>query len=772
MNYFEKTFYTEEQNKKDLTWEEVLKIPVYIITKAGCIWQRTSKVSKELVKNPSYIIEANPRPMVLYFFEKETFKGMKGVKLHLIQKSFPRASDFYDLSYNDRGQEDRWVFITPDWKVYDMEGNPAKIKDLMDYTSCAPSYSDFMLLKKYGHDLRIVAKITERGVVDNCYTHLFSPATVSILREVGFDLDTKMMPAWHIQYSDSYFDVPEDSYSAEWFVENLMHPNRVARRKKENSCIKHDYEYYHNLMNGEDFLVFEEDGQVLIAREGKGYYNGITVTYLSMPGRKTPPCIVYSPRGAKKLTDNRIQKDLYFEYRDDCFKSTLEKIINQLLDKRQLLEKTEVFRNFIPLLEKEKEVLNNASLDDTPTIYFVNVYRDLFYILSPYGQKDRVFEETVKQRGLGQGIKAQSFLANLGEHDACPNLKLKTPYGQVGLTKSVYYKLKEIIETGSRINLKGMIIGLTAGSDSWSYRMTKEEYLSKRQELCLYLTSDFLEVITLCNSWGIFNTNRSIKFFNSILRLAGKDQSYPFPEKIAAITRILKKFNSDTALAETGENYLLIDYYHQVDELASLGIDWPQKYEEFSVKNIMWFLGTLRECPALVNWVKGIIPNASFKNRIRILHEIQNQISALHQIEIERAALEELDKNYAPWREQLKKDLEWEGQDIGIFVPETLAELTAEGKYLRHCVGTYKKDVVLRKEGILFLRKLSSPNIPYYTIDVVKNPNGKYEVRQCHGNCNSNPTQEVIEALSQWAVETGKVDEDSIKSTYRALCAL
>ena len=186
----------------------------------------------------------------------------------------------------------------------------------------------------------------------------------------------------------------------------------------------------------------------------------------------------------------------------------------------------------------------------------------------------------------------------------------------------------------------------------------------------------------------------------------------------------------------------------------------------------MWFLGTIRGYSNLVNSAKNLIPSASFRERIEILHGMQNQISALNRLEIEKAALEQMDKEYAPWKEQLKKALEWKDQNVGIFIPESLAELTMEGKILHHCVGSYKKDVAQRKEGILFLRKLSCPDTPYYTLDVVKEPNGKYTVRQCHGNCNSNPTPEVIEALKKWAADTGKVDESSIKNDYRALCCL
>ena len=51
---------------------------------------------------------------------------------------------------------------------------------------------------------------------------------------------------------------------------------------------------------------------------------------------------------------------------------------------------------------------------------------------------------------------------------------------------------------------------------------------------------------------------------------------------------------------------------------------------------------------------------------------MQNQISAVRNMEIEKAALEQMDKEYVPWKEQLKKALEWKGQNVGIFIPEAL----------------------------------------------------------------------------------------------------
>lgn len=770
MNYFEKTGYNKDQNKKDITWEEVKNLPVYVMTDTGNLWHGEKKVSEEEAKKPCYIVRASSRDIALYFFEKATIGEMTGVKLHLMQEEFYRAKKIYTPCLN----KEHWVFITPDWKIYDMEGKPIKIKELSYFNEFyAPSHNDFDTFRTDAHDLRIIGQFENRFSCEQ----MLSPATVEILKEAGFDMDTRVMTIWQMKYSE----IPEDSYLTYWFVENLIHPNRVARRKKENSSIQHDYKYYCDLMGEKNFLVFEEEGQLYVAQKSihyHGTHDGITVSYLKMQNRKAPSCVYYSDKGVKKLMSNTIvsvfdyELDYEHDYdkRNSIIKDICKNAIDQLLDRRQMLEKTEVFKNLIPILEKAKK-----DLDHSPWGQTQKIYDDLTYVLSPVGQKDRVFEETIKQNGLGKGMKAESFLRIIGDYGINPSLKKKTPYGQVELTKSVYYRLRKLIDSGVSIDLRAIVKGLTCGEDSWRYHMTKEEYLAKRSELCPYLTVDFLNLLRYAEVKSLHCCGISCisaKSFGLLLRLSGKSLSSPLPEKIAAVTRLLKKYDSDTSLLYAVAGYDLEDYYRQVDELAPLGIDWPQKYDEFHVKNIMWFLGTIRGYSDLVNWAKALIPDASFVRRIQILHEMQNQISAVRKMEIEKAALQEMDKEYAPWKEQLKKALEWKDQNVGIFIPESLAELTMEGKILHHCVGSYKINVAQRKDGILFLRKLSCSDTPYYTIDVAKGSNGKYTIKQCLGKCNINPTPEIVKVLKQWAADTGKIEEDSIKDNYRPLLPL
>lgn len=226
------------------------------------------------------------------------------------------------------------------------------------------------------------------------------------------------------------------------------------QNKKNITSIKHDYKYYCDLMGKNNFIVFEEEGQIYIAQKLLGIkkylnINGIMVSYLKMQNRKTPSCVNYSDAGAKKLDRNTIKDILSYEYNYDkryiLMKETCENTIDQLLGNKQLLEKTEIFKNLIPTLEKAKEVLNNCTLSEDDQRIIRNMYYSLSYTLSPVGQKDKVNEEFVKEKGLENGISAKFLLQSLGDFDTEPNFRKKTPYGQVGLTKTAYYNLKKLI---------------------------------------------------------------------------------------------------------------------------------------------------------------------------------------------------------------------------------------------------------------------------------------------------------------------------------------
>lgn len=73
-----------------------------------------------------------------------------------------------------------------------------------------------------------------------------------------------------------------------------------------------------------------------------------------------------------------------------------------------------------------------------------------------------------------------------------------------------------------------------------------------------------------------------------------------------------------------------------------------------------------------------------------------------------------------------------------IILPKSGDEIKEEGRVLHHCVGTYVERVAKGETMILFVRKESEPNVPYFTLEY---RDGK--VVQCRGRNNCAMTKDV-----------------------------
>ena len=73
-------------------------------------------------------------------------------------------------------------------------------------------------------------------------------------------------------------------------------------------------------------------------------------------------------------------------------------------------------------------------------------------------------------------------------------------------------------------------------------------------------------------------------------------------------------------------------------------------------------------------------------------------------------------------------------------------ELTIESEYLHHCVRTYKNKVVEGRCAILFVRKITEPDVPFYTLEINKDG----VMVQCRGKHNCSMTEEVRAFVEEW----------------------
>ena len=89
--------------------------------------------------------------------------------------------------------------------------------------------------------------------------------------------------------------------------------------------------------------------------------------------------------------------------------------------------------------------------------------------------------------------------------------------------------------------------------------------------------------------------------------------------------------------------------------------------------------------------------------------------------------------------------LDFEKDGMKIVYPETPNDLTAEGNSLHHCLSSFTERVAERECIILFLRKCSGEEKPFYTVEV---RNQKAVQVRGVGNCGM--TDEVKAFISAW----------------------
>lgn len=769
MDYFSMSGHKPEQVKEDLTWEQAKNLPIYVVTKTGNAWHQAEKIQDEKLDDGCYAVTSSTKTLAFYFFEKAKLNGMSGVKLHLFANVYDRAKENYDGEkadgywFNDR---EKWVFITPDWKMYTMEGNPVTIKGIRENwrRTDTPFWGAFLAFSQYSHDMRIVGRCKEyfnRGDV-------MSPATIKLLKEAGFDMETSMADFSSIlhEYDWQHPLKEEGIYYTEDFLKNLKSPNRVKMRKKEIEAAPHDYEYYNKLLGEKRLTLMEDGGRPYAFVKSKA--GSILAIGLKTPKGKTEN-YVYSELGKKKVGDCAITIDKILLFGSNSFYIATEKeqilesmkqYINTLLENRAILFKTSAWRNVEPSLERLYDYLEEGIEDRGELSRLLDNFR---YFFTPNGQKDRVFEETLKDVGFTNALTAKDFLSRCSLWYISPDLSKTTPYEQVGFTKSVYYSMKPFLEKGNTTGIGGLMTTLIPNLPG----LVKKDRLSGLNEFCKSASPNFLEQIkkTDCGNRSRWHNIQWVP----MLRLAGVDVgNVSAASCIESLGKLLPKIPADTLMGLSDQ---LEDYYRQLIQLSWLGSDWPITYNEFHIGNIVHCLNTIHGYDEAVDRAGRLIAaSTNIVQRVSILHALQNEITAIRGSMSEAERVAGLDKMYLPFKKSLKRNLEWSDGEYSIVVPDSLAELTVEGAVLHHCVGSYKDSVAEHKEGIVFLRKAEAPKLPFFTIDVTIEPNGKYLIRQCHGNRNCNPSHELVEILKKWAKAVGVIDEQSITDSYGAKC--
>lgn len=100
--------------------------------------------------------------------------------------------------------------------------------------------------------------------------------------------------------------------------------------------------------------------------------------------------------------------------------------------------------------------------------------------------------------------------------------------------------------------------------------------------------------------------------------------------------------------------------------------------------------------------------------------------------------------------QEIRERYEYENEEYKIIVPQTLMDIVLEGRALHHCVGSserYFDRIEDRETYICFLRRQSTPGVPFYTIEV--EPGGT--IRQHRSYLDEEPGIEEIRGfLREW----------------------
>ena len=95
---------------------------------------------------------------------------------------------------------------------------------------------------------------------------------------------------------------------------------------------------------------------------------------------------------------------------------------------------------------------------------------------------------------------------------------------------------------------------------------------------------------------------------------------------------------------------------------------------------------------------------------------------AAHDRTMKQIAFEKNKADQEKFRKAVNKleKFTWQKGEFLIRPAREQMELTAEGKALHHCVGGYIRDMAEEKTAIFFLRKVSEPDKPFYTLELQK----------------------------------------------------
>lgn len=142
-----------------------------------------------------------------------------------------------------------------------------------------------------------------------------------------------------------------------------------------------------------------------------------------------------------------------------------------------------------------------------------------------------------------------------------------------------------------------------------------------------------------------------------------------------------------------------------------------------------------------------------FPHNFEAMHE---RLSATIEYQHDKAVRAEFTKHI-----EERKQLEFSDGNLMIVQPKQLSDIAYEGKALSHCVGGYAERHAKGALSIMFIRKKSEPDKPYYTMEV--SADGK--IVQVRGKRNIAPGEDVDTLIKDYMAYLEKIFSDKRRKT-------
>lgn len=218
-----------------------------------------------------------------------------------------------------------------------------------------------------------------------------------------------------------------------------------------------------------------------------------------------------------------------------------------------------------------------------------------------------------------------------------------------------------------------------------------------------------------------------------------------------------KEYDINVKLSDTQRIYSLFKY--EFDEFVKTGeslitacnylVRQQQKYPEHkSICNARTLLDFWNLCKKRKMDLN--VPKDKYPQNLVAKHD---QLVALIKFEENQ----ELIKKFKARSEQLEP-FAFADEETGlmIFACRSERDLINEGDKLNHCVATYAKRHAVGETAIFFIRRISDPETPFFTLELNEKT---YYVRQNRGKCNCDRTSEVQAFEEKWLeyLKTNKI---------------